>query len=35
MASGSTRDYTLAGNDTGLNFNFTLEVDDIITVLVT
>ena len=35
MASGSTRDYTLAGNDTGVNFNFTLELDDIVTVLIT
>lgn len=35
MTSGSTRDYTLAGNNTGLNFNFTLEVDDMITVLIT
>ena len=35
MASGSTRDYTLLGNDTGVNFNFTLELDDIVTVLIT
>ena len=35
MTSGSTRDYTLAGDNTGLNFNFTLEVDDMITVLIT
>ena len=35
MASGSVRDYTLVGDNTGINFNFDLEVDDIITVLVT
>ena len=35
MASGSVRDYTLVGNNTGINFNFDLEVDDIVTVLVT
>ncbi len=35
MASGSVRDYTLAGDNTGINFNFDLEVDDIVTVLVT
>ena len=35
MSSGSTRDYTLVGNDTGINFNFVLEFDDIVTVLIT
>ena len=35
MASGSVRDYTLVGDNTGINFNFDLEVDDIVTVLVT
>jgi hypothetical protein len=35
MTSGSLRDYTLEGNDEGINFNFSLEREDIITVLIT
>lgn len=33
MTSGSSYDYTLEGTDTGVIFNFALQLDDIVTVL--